>query len=93
MFVSERHNSFYYVRGTLLPRPGSNVPSLYEVEVLFQTYSIDFGICNSDPARGYWVSSTEKLVDDLVWYKFENPVDFYKKTGDRMEHDVSHFLR
>ena len=43
------------VVGTLLARPGSNHPSLKNVEIHFSTYAIDFGKSLHDAARGYWV--------------------------------------
>lgn len=41
--------------GTLLARPGSNYPSMEDIEIEFTTYAIDFGKSLDDAARGYWV--------------------------------------
>lgn len=62
--------------GTLLARPGSNHPSLKNVEIRFSTYAIDFGKSLHDAARGYWVRgiqngllSSSRFVTSIILCK------------------------
>jgi hypothetical protein len=52
-------NGHYKAKGTLIAKPGSNIPCIADVEISFERYSIDFGKTSEDPARGYWVESEE----------------------------------
>lgn len=59
--------------GTLLARPGSNQPSIENVEITFSTYAIDFGKSLHDAGRGYWVKGildNGSLLTSFPFYSY-----------------------
>jgi hypothetical protein len=79
----------YFVEGTLLARPGTNVMSEFDVKVPVRSYSCEFAAYGNSQ-RGYWAESVIK--GQQVWYKLVRPSFEYKKEADEMNEKMDKFL-
>jgi hypothetical protein len=82
MHISRSERPVYRARGTLLSKPGVAVEPLTNIELYFGEYSIDFGLEQDDPSRGYWICCAARGM--RYWYKLEQPRDSYRPWYDSM---------